>query len=89
METAKEKAIEMISRIVLHCDGMNMFESYEYNIAKENAKLCALIMVDMVLKDLIESAKVTEESEFHPHARGLIMGSMVIWNGVKDELLKL
>jgi hypothetical protein len=60
--------------------------SEEYNAWKQ-AKQCALMAVDEILKDLKVSLKVAED--LHPHARGLIMGSFADWLEVKQELEKL
>jgi hypothetical protein len=52
-----------------------------------SAKRCALIAVDEIIKDLKESLKVAED--LHLHARGLIIGSLVDWQEVKQEIEKL
>ncbi len=47
---------------------------------KENAKTC----VEEILNDLKESFEVAKD--LHPHAEGLIAGSLVFWQSVKREL---
>jgi len=76
----QEKAIELVERMAIYhwVDGVCKYEE---------AKQCALIAVDEILKDLKESLKVAED--LHLHARGLIMGSFVDWQEVKQEINKL
>jgi len=47
---------------------------------KENAKIC----VQEILNDLKESFEVAKD--LHPHAEGLIAGSLAFWVIVKEEL---
>lgn len=47
---------------------------------RENAKTC----VEEILRDLKESFDVAKD--LHPHAEGLIAGSMAFWLSVKREL---
>ena len=80
--TPKEKAEELIRKYYrwgLHKDG----QSLSWLESKE----CALIAVDEIIKDLKESLKVAED--LHLHARGLIIGSFVDWQEVKQEIEKL
>ncbi len=73
--TPKEKAKELFDKFSL---------GYYH---APNAKQCALIAVDEIIKDLKESLKVAED--LHLHARGLIIGSLVDWQEVKQEIEKL
>jgi len=50
------------------------------------AKQCALIAVDEILEDNRTSLKLADDENLHPHARGLILGSLAIWLEVKQEL---
>lgn len=50
---------------------------------KEHATNC----VDEILSDLKESYEVAQD--LHPHASGLIAGSMYFWTKVKEEILLL
>lgn len=50
-------------------------------------KECALIAVVEIINDLKESLEVAED--LHPHAIGLIMGSLAGWQEVKKELEQL
>jgi hypothetical protein len=50
------------------------------------AKECALIAVDEVLNDLKESLEIAED--FHPHAKGILAGSLLAWQKVKIEIEK-
>jgi hypothetical protein len=78
--TPQKKAIELVERMAIYhwVDGVCKYEE---------AKQCALIAVDEIIKDLKESLKVAED--LHLHARGLIMGSFVDWQEVKTEIEKL
>lgn len=51
------------------------------------AKDIAGYVCDEIIKDLKESLKVAED--LHLHARGLIIGSFVDWQEVKQEINKL
>lgn len=77
MPTPKEKAFELV---VLFQDKVN-------GIRKELAKKQALKAVDVILNDLKESLEIAEG--LHPHAKGLISGSLVAWQKVKTEIEKL
>ena len=59
--------------------------SEEYKAWKQ-AKQCALIAVDEILEDNRTSLKLADDENLHPHARGLILGSLAIWLEVKQEL---
>ena len=78
--TPQKKAIELVERMAIYhwVDGVCKYEE---------AKKCALIAVDEIIKDLKESLKVAED--LHLHARGLIIGSFVDWQEVKTEIEKL
>ena len=75
--TPQKKAIELVERMAIYhwVDGVCKYEE---------AKQCALIAVDEIIKDLKESLKVAED--LHLHARGLIIGSFVDWQEVKEEI---
>lgn len=84
--TPKEKALQLI----------DAFDEYTESRISDNgrgfdkkycSKQCALIAVDEIIKDLKESLKVAED--LHLHARGLIIGSLVDWQEVKQEIEKL
>ena len=77
MPTPKEKAFELV---VLFQDKVN-------GIRKELAKKQALKAVDVILNDLKESLEIAED--FHPHAKGIIAGSLLAWQKVKIEIEKL
>jgi hypothetical protein len=76
MPTPKEKAFELV---VLFQDKFN-------GIRKELAKKQALKAVDVILNDLKESLEIA--GDFHPHAKGIIAGSLVAWQKVKIEIEK-
>jgi hypothetical protein len=84
--TPREKALQLI----------DAFDEYAESRISDNgrgfdkkycSKQCALIAVDEIIKDLKESLKVAED--LHLHARGLIIGSFVGWQEVKQEIEKL
>jgi hypothetical protein len=77
MPTPKEKAFELV---VLFQDKVN-------GIRKELAKKQALKAVDVILNDLKESLEIAED--FHPHAKGILAGSLLAWQKVKIEIEKL
>ncbi len=84
--TPQEKALQLI----------DSFDEYAESRISDNgrgfdkrycSKQCALIVVNEIIKDLKESLKVAED--LHLHARGLIIGSLVDWQEVKQEIEKL
>ena len=84
--TPREKALQLI----------DAFDEYAESRISDNgrgfdkkycSKQCVLIAVDEIIKDLKESLKVAED--LHLHARGLIIGSLVDWQEVKQEIEKL
>jgi len=85
----KEKALELIGNmgfstgISINANTGEFHPMYRNQYAKE----CALIAVDEILKDLGESLEVAEG--LHPHAKGLIAGSLVAWQKVKKEIQNL
>ena len=85
--TPKEKAEELVIKMYQPLPtskeaekGKEHLYYNQYNAAKH----CALIAVDEIIKDLKESLKVAED--LHLHARGLIIGSLVDWQEVKQEI---
>jgi len=48
----------------------------------------ALCCVDIIIKDLNESLEIAVENHLHPHAEGLVAGSLYVWRNVKKELLE-
>jgi hypothetical protein len=77
--TPKEKARELVDKMAIY----HWTDICDY----EGAKQCALIAVDEILKDLKESLEVAED--LHPHAKGLIAGSLTSWQQVKQEIEQL
>lgn len=83
---AKDKAIDLKAKF---------FEMIPDSTVKCNkeaeglAVLNAIICVDEILHDAKQSYKVTEEPDIHPHAQGLIVGTIRYWNEVKQELEKM
>jgi hypothetical protein len=73
--TPKEKAEDLLLKYSILEDGQNHL-----------VKKCALIAVDEILNDLKESLEIA--GDFHPHAKGLIAGSLVAWQKVKIEIEK-
>jgi len=49
----------------------------------------ALCCVDIIIEDLNESLEIAVENHLHPHAEGIIAGSLYVWRNVKEELLKV
>jgi hypothetical protein len=87
--TPKEKAEELVSRFIVHTNLFNPDNPNNNGWEKDidSAKKCALIAVDEILNDLKESLEIAEG--LHPHAKGLISGSLVAWQKVKTEIEKL
>jgi hypothetical protein len=84
----KEKALELIGNMGFST-GISMdAETGEFRSMYRNqyAKECALVAVDEILNDLKESLEIAEG--LHPHAKGLISGSLVAWQKVKIEIEK-
>lgn len=82
----KQKAEELIKMFLPEIQGA---DRYNYNLDSMNlfiAKQCAKLMVDEIIKDLKESFEVAKT--LHPHAQGLVAGSLTVWNKVKLELMK-
>ena len=52
-----------------------------------DAKQCALICVNEILDDLTQSFEVAKD--LHPHAQGLVAGSLKFWKEVKQEIEEL
>lgn len=51
------------------------------------AVLCAIIAVDEIILDLLQSKELAKD--LHPHCDGLIFGSLIFWKEVKNELNKM
>ena len=84
--TPKEKAKELVEKMSMGEEFNGSLELMElYPVPKNKyAKECALIAVDEILNDLKESLEIAED--FHPHAKGIIAGSLVAWQKVKIEI---
>jgi hypothetical protein len=80
-KTMKEKAKELIDRFMNYVE---MKDFYGDDKELYNAKQCALICVDESIKDLTDSLEIAKD--MHPHAKGLITGSIVSWKGVYKEI---
>ena len=85
----KEKAKQLVDMMGFSTSSTINRETYEYQPVYRNqyAKQCALVAVDEIFKDLGESLEVAEG--LHPHAKGLIAGSLVAWQKVKKEIQNL
>ncbi len=82
--TPKEKAEALVDAFM----NIKSMKLSDYSmIYHPTAKQCALIAVDEILKDLKESFEVAED--LHPHAKGLIAGSLTSWQQVKQEIESL
>lgn len=82
--TPKEKAEALVDAFM----NIKSMKLSDYSmIYYPTAKQCALIAVDEILKDLKESLEVAED--LHPHAKGLISGSLTSWQQVKQEIEQL
>ena len=78
MPTPKEKAEELVEKY---------YWTFGDGYLGEQHIQCALIAVDEIINDLKESLEIAEG--LHPHAKGLISGSLVAWQKVKKEIEKL
>jgi hypothetical protein len=78
--TPKEKAEELYQKFLRYAPAEEEFE-HVHTIQ------CALIAVDEILNDLKESLEIA--GDFHPHAKGIIAGSLLAWQKVKIEIEKL
>ncbi|WP_407491697.1 hypothetical protein [Elizabethkingia anophelis] len=76
---AKEKAEELVKK---------MYKA-NWKMTSYSAVSCAMVCVDEILHDAKQSYKVTEEPDIHPHAQGLIVGTIRYWQEVKQELEKM
>ena len=83
--TPKEKAEELVVKFQQSRD------AEDYNDVRDihAAITCALIAVNEILEDNRTSLKLADDENLHPHARGLILGSLAIWLEVKQEIEKL
>lgn len=88
--TPKEKATHLILMFKpnVYCfSGSGMLtNSYDEPTAFHYAVQCAIVAVNEMINDLKQSFELSKE--LHPHANGLIAGSLVYWQSVKSELLK-
>ena len=78
--TPKEKAEDLYQKFLRYAPAEEEFEH-------EHTKQSALIAVNEILNDLKESLEIAED--FHPHAKGIIAGSLLAWQKVKIEIEKL
>jgi hypothetical protein len=85
--TPKEKAKYIVYAMLENVKAVDQYNLQLGSMNLYSAKQCALIAVDEIIKDLKESLKVAED--LHLHARGLIIGSLVDWQEVKQEIEKL
>jgi hypothetical protein len=74
---AKQKAMELAIKFCQSTD-----------VVKPNfaSVKMALKCVEEIKKDLKQNFQICEKSELHPHARGLIGGTIIFWNEVENEL---
>tara|TARA_R110000851_G_scaffold302743_1_gene460114 strand:+ start:80 stop:343 length:264 start_codon:yes stop_codon:yes gene_type:complete len=86
--TPKEKAKELVERF-LSLD-MYDYEDYVYWLEKENAKQCALICVDEILKanEKISLKGLSETMQTNDILCQLTDNAMY-WQEVKQEIIKL
>ena len=85
---AKEKSQELVDKFKDYVHGYigsSMLTNHEYlEQILAQAKNVSIIAVDEILNDLKESFVVAKD--LHPHAEGLIAGSLAFWQSVKREL---
>lgn len=82
--TAKEKCNELVQKFAPHCDGMNMFESFEQGIADKNAKACALICVEEII--------AANPHYFYPGRKVVRVSdhsTIEYWQSVRQEIINL
>ena len=77
--TPKEKALELVARF----DYLDITSGMKY----QDSKICALICVEEILKNLKQDLEVSKD--LHSHANGLVAGNIFIWQQVKTEIEKL
>ena len=77
MKNHEEQAKEIIERFTFKCRECDYIE---------NAKQCAIIAVEFAINDLKESFEIAKESNMHPHAKGLIAGSIVSMKSLKTAI---
>ena len=83
----QEKAIELYSKYYNRIEH-TLSEEYSPH-EKDIVKQCVLVAVNEILEDNRTSLKLADDENLHPHARGLILGSLAIWLEVKTELEKI
>jgi hypothetical protein len=86
--TPQKKAKELVDQyriILIHSET----DAGEEILCTTIAKQCALVAVDGILEDNRTSLKLADDEDLHPHARGLILGSLAIWLEVKQEIEKI
>lgn len=88
MKSAKEKAKELVEKFATFFGkhDRQITDEPQPTIAIKHAKQCALICVEEIINDLKLSFDVCKEAQLHPHAEGLIAGSIVFWNDVIEEI---
>jgi len=85
--TPQEKALDLCQKFGYVT--MNSPDNNGVTLSLESAKKCAMICTEIVLDDLKESLHISTNDNFHPHAAGLIGGSISFWNAVKTEIENL
>ena len=81
--TPKEKANELVEKYLSLNDNFNK----PIITDEQDAVKCAIVAVNEMINDLKQSFELSKE--LHPHANGLIAGSLVYWQSVKTELEKI
>ncbi len=82
---SKEKAKELVNKIYQkmgYLPGLAMNSKDMWLWAAD----IAIDQVDEMLIDFKESLEVAKDSDLHPQATGLIIGSMAVWLNVKKEI---
>ena len=75
--TPKEKAWQLIIKFQMKPSG----------ITKELAKRSAIIAVDEIINEYRELISIAEQVQ--PQLKGILNGSLINWNEVKQEIEKL
>jgi hypothetical protein len=76
--TAKEKAQEIVNQFRKYSSGEDEYYMFSPAIEKENAKLCAVLAVDEMLKEIKDSAD-----------KEIVVPRIIYWEKVKQEIHKL
>ena len=87
-ENKSQKAKSLIDRLYFQIEESTagLFEEdVSYIAAREKAaKECAKIAIEFAVNDLMESLAIAKE--MHPHAEGIIAGSIMCMNILKKEV---